>query len=67
MACTACPCCAQPQFTPWRRHVRYAQGFGNVGAWASDILTEMGGRVVAVSDVTGAIHNDKGLDIKALR
>lgn len=24
-------------------------------------------QVVAVSDVTGAIHNDKGLDIKKLR
>lgn len=43
------------------------QGFGNVGSWAADILTEMGGRVIAVSDVTGAIHNAKGLDIKALR
>ncbi len=38
-----------------------------MGSWAADILTEMGGKVVAVSDVTGAIHNDKGLDIKALR
>jgi glutamate dehydrogenase (NAD(P)+) len=43
------------------------QGFGNVGAWAADILTEMGGRVIAVSDVSGAIHNDRGLDIKGLR
>ncbi|KAL6745631.1 glutamate dehydrogenase [Haematococcus lacustris] len=43
------------------------QGFGNVGAWAADILTDMGGKVVAVSDVTGAMHNEKGLDIKALR
>lgn len=43
------------------------QGFGNVGAWAADILNDMGGKVVAVSDVSGAVHNDKGLDVKALR
>ena len=43
------------------------QGFGNVGAWASEIFQEQGGKVVAVSDAFGAIHNEKGLDIKALR
>eukprot|EP00983_Pelagomonas_calceolata_P019304 607069-Pelagomonas_calceolata.AAC.2 len=43
------------------------QGFGNVGAWAGEILTEMGGRVVAVSDATGCVHDEKGLNIKALR
>jgi glutamate dehydrogenase (NAD(P)+) len=45
----------------------FIQGFGNVGAWAAEILTEMGGRVIAVSDASGCIHNEKGLDIKALR
>jgi glutamate dehydrogenase (NAD(P)+) len=43
------------------------QGFGNVGAWAADILTEHGGKVLAVSDAFGAIQNENGLDIKALR
>ena len=43
------------------------QGFGNVGAWASEIFQEQGGKVVAVSDAFGAIYNEKGLDIKALR
>ena len=43
------------------------QGFGNVGAWASEIFQEQGGKVVAVSDAFGAIHNEKGLDVKALR
>ena len=43
------------------------QGFGNVGSWAADILHDMGGKVVGVSDVTGALHNEKGIDIKALR
>ena len=45
-------------------HRYVIQGFGNVGAWAAEILQENGGKVVAVSDVSGAIHNDKGIDIK---
>ena len=48
-------------------NVRYVQGFGNVGAWAAEILHEQGGRVIAVSDAFGGIYNDKGLDITALR
>lgn len=43
------------------------QGFGNVGAWAAELLQEQGGKVVAVSDVNSAIVNEKGLDVKALR
>lgn len=43
------------------------QGFGNVGAWAAQILHEQGGRVVAVSDVHSAIHNEAGLDVPSLR
>ena len=43
------------------------QGFGNVGAWAGEILQEQGGKVQAVSDAFGAIYNEAGLDIKALR
>ena len=43
------------------------QGFGNVGAWAAEIYQEQGGIVQAVSDAFGAIYNEKGLDIKALR
>jgi len=38
-----------------------------VGAWASQILEEHGARVTAVSDASGAILNEKGLDIKGLR
>jgi len=48
-------------------HTYVIQGFGNVGAWAAEILTEMGGKVIAVSDISGAILNEKGLDIKGLR
>jgi len=43
------------------------QGFGNVGAWAADLISEQGGKVVAISDVTSAVANEKGLDVKALR
>ncbi len=43
------------------------QGFGNVGSWAAQIFEEHGGKVVAVSDAFGAVYNEKGLDIKALR
>jgi glutamate dehydrogenase (NAD(P)+) len=38
------------------------QGFGNVGAHAGMILDALGTKVVAVSDHTGSIHNEKGLD-----
>ena len=39
------------------------QGFGNVGSWAGLFLHERGGKVVAVSDVKGGVHNPEGLDI----
>jgi glutamate dehydrogenase/leucine dehydrogenase len=35
------------------------QGFGNVGAWAAQLLWEAGGRVVGISDVAGALVNEK--------
>jgi len=40
------------------------QGFGNVGSWAAQILYEMGGRVVAVSDAFGAVANEHGLQVR---
>jgi len=42
------------------------QGFGNVGSWAAQLITEAGGKVIAVSDVTGAVKNVNGLDIAQL-
>lgn len=42
------------------------QGFGNVGSWAARLLHEQGAKIVAVSDVNGAIHNPDGLNIPAL-
>ncbi|GMP87166.1 hypothetical protein CsSME_00039662 [Camellia sinensis var. sinensis] len=42
------------------------QGFGNVGSWAADLISEKGGKIVAVSDISGAVKNSKGLDIPSL-
>ncbi|CAN0915974.1 Glutamate dehydrogenase 2 [Linum grandiflorum] len=42
------------------------QGFGNVGSWAAKIFHEKGGKVIAVSDITGAVRNPDGIDIPAL-
>ena len=42
------------------------QGFGNVGSWAARLIHEAGGKVVAVSDVSGAIRNPEGLSIPKL-
>jgi glutamate dehydrogenase (NAD(P)+) len=42
------------------------QGFGNVGSQSARLLHEAGARVIAVSDVSGAIKNERGLDIHAL-
>lgn len=41
------------------------QGFGNVGSYAAKILNSEGCRIVAISDVSGAYMNDKGIDIEA--
>ena len=42
------------------------QGFGNVGSFTCKYLSELGAKVVAVSDVSCALYNEDGIDIKAL-
>lgn len=42
------------------------QGFGNVGSHAARFLQEHGVKVIAVSDVSTAIHNPDGLDVGEL-
>ncbi|KVI08402.1 Glutamate dehydrogenase [Cynara cardunculus var. scolymus] len=42
------------------------QGFGNVGSWAAQLIHEAGGKVVSVSDISGAIKDNNGLDIPNL-
>ncbi len=41
------------------------QGFGNVGSWAANLLHERGLLVQAISDLSGAYYNEKGMDIAA--
>lgn len=42
------------------------QGYGNVGAVAAQSLHRQGLRIIAVSDVGGAIYNAGGLDLRKL-
>src|SRR3989338_1567094 len=42
------------------------EGFGNVGWFAAKFLTEKGAKLVAVSDSSGVIYNQKGLNFEAL-
>ncbi|CAN5338031.1 Glu/Leu/Phe/Val dehydrogenase [soil metagenome] len=42
------------------------QGFGNVGRHAAKSLRNYGAKIVAVGDVTGAVENAAGLDLRAL-
>ena len=39
------------------------QGFGNVGTFTAEYLHRVGAKIVAISDVSGAILNRDGLDI----
>jgi glutamate dehydrogenase (NAD(P)+) len=39
------------------------QGFGNVGSHTAALLHERGVTVVAVSDISGAYYNERGIDI----
>jgi len=38
------------------------QGFGNVGSNAAKILFDLGHKIIAVSDITGALFSKKGVD-----
>lgn len=42
------------------------QGFGNVGSWAARELVERGAQVVAITDVSGGLHAQKGLELAPL-
>jgi glutamate dehydrogenase/leucine dehydrogenase len=42
------------------------QGFGNAGAIAARLFVEAGARVIAVSDSTGGILDERGLDVAAV-
>jgi len=42
------------------------QGFGKVGSAAAEIAVRKNWKVVAVCDVTGALHNPQGIDVSLL-
>jgi glutamate dehydrogenase (NAD(P)+) len=42
------------------------QGFGNVGGIAAHELAAKGATIVAVSDMSGGLHDEAGLDVDAL-
>ena len=42
------------------------QGFGNVGSHSARLIANQGGKIVAVSDISGGIANPAGIDISAL-
>ncbi len=42
------------------------QGYGNVGSFTARSLHDQGGRVIAVSDAYGGLHNPAGIDIPEL-
>jgi glutamate dehydrogenase (NAD(P)+) len=42
------------------------QGYGNVGGWTARLLAANGGIITAISDVTGAVRNPRGIDIAQL-
>ena len=42
------------------------QGFGNVGSVSADLMAREGAKIVAVADVSGAVHRPEGLDVAAL-
>jgi len=42
------------------------QGFGNVGSISARLLSDIGARIVAITDWKGGVYNAKGLDIAKL-
>jgi glutamate dehydrogenase (NAD(P)+) len=42
------------------------QGFGSVGYWSAKFLNDMGCKIIAISNIHGAIFNNNGLDITNL-
>ena len=41
------------------------EGFGNVGSISAQLLAAEGAKIIGISDITGAYHNDRGIDIEA--
>jgi glutamate dehydrogenase (NAD(P)+) len=41
------------------------QGFGNVGSAFARLVSQLGATVIAISDSSGGVHNNRGIDIEA--
>lgn len=59
-------CKVIPDFEVGDKTTVAIQGFGNVGAAAAKKMVKLGCKIIAITDVTGGVHNEAGLDIKAL-
>ncbi|MBI5093235.1 MAG: Glu/Leu/Phe/Val dehydrogenase [Candidatus Hydrogenedentes bacterium] len=42
------------------------QGFGNVGSYSAKFLHEAGVKVIGITDMTGGLHDPRGIDVPAL-
>ncbi|HUJ39472.1 MAG TPA: Glu/Leu/Phe/Val dehydrogenase [Candidatus Acidoferrales bacterium] len=42
------------------------QGFGNVGTYAAKLMSEAGYKIIGLADISGALYNEKGLDVPAI-
>jgi glutamate dehydrogenase/leucine dehydrogenase len=41
------------------------QGFGNVGSISARLISELGVKIVGISDISGGYHNPAGIDVEA--
>jgi glutamate dehydrogenase (NAD(P)+) len=41
------------------------QGFGNVGSISARLISELGVKIVGISDISGGYHNPSGIDVEA--
>jgi glutamate dehydrogenase/leucine dehydrogenase len=57
--------CREKGISPKKSTVA-VQGFGNVGFWFAKIARNLGFKIVAISDSSGAVYNPKGLNIDDL-
>jgi glutamate dehydrogenase/leucine dehydrogenase len=51
------------EFTPRKTSIA-VQGFGNVGYWFARLASELGFKIEAVSDSSGGLYDEKGLNIE---
>ena len=60
---TALAAMEKSQINPYQATIA-VQGFGNVGSFAALLLEERGSSILAISDISGAYFNEKGINIQ---